>query len=298
MVATACCYVASKAEETPVHVKTAVLEARTLFGSDEYSIKTFPSDNSKLAEMEFYLVDDLECDLVVFHPYRTLLALCGKEVGSLPSSDAEAGEVGVGVDEGPRYWGSGEGKLEIHDSVMQIAWLIINDSYRSDLCLLYPPHLIAIAAVYLALLFHKSTRQNILSAPGRRSSRHSIGGTESSKRIDDPISFLAGLNVPIPRVATIIQEFISLYALWARFKEEASPDSAHHLSGARKKDKGKDKTKGRPTYVDTDGEITTSTMTQLVIHMREQKETDMAHPPSIGRAVAINKVIERAQAAE
>jgi cyclin C len=93
---------------------------------DEYQIKNFPSDNSKLAEMEFYLVDDLECDLVVFHPYRTLLALCGKEVGALPSLDAEAGELGFGVDEGPRYWGTGEGKLEIQDSVMQIAWYVIH----------------------------------------------------------------------------------------------------------------------------------------------------------------------------
>ena len=95
---------------------------RTRFAADEYNVKHFPSDNSKLAAMEFYLVDDLECDLVVFHPYRTLLALCGKEVGTLPSPDAEAGEVGVGVDEGPRYWGTGDGKLDIHDSVMQIAW--------------------------------------------------------------------------------------------------------------------------------------------------------------------------------
>jgi cyclin-C len=31
LVVTACCYVASKAEETPVHVKTVVLGARTLF---------------------------------------------------------------------------------------------------------------------------------------------------------------------------------------------------------------------------------------------------------------------------
>ena len=45
--------------------------------------------------MEFYLVDDLECDLVVFHSYLTLLALCEKEVGALPSLDAEAGEVDV-----------------------------------------------------------------------------------------------------------------------------------------------------------------------------------------------------------
>src|SRR6201999_2208561 len=34
LVAAACCYVAAKAEETPVHVKTVVTEARTLFGSE------------------------------------------------------------------------------------------------------------------------------------------------------------------------------------------------------------------------------------------------------------------------
>jgi transcription initiation factor TFIIIB Brf1 subunit/transcription initiation factor TFIIB len=31
LVAAACCYVASKAEETPVHVKVALTEARTVF---------------------------------------------------------------------------------------------------------------------------------------------------------------------------------------------------------------------------------------------------------------------------
>ena len=46
---------------------------------EHYNNKWFPSENSKLAEMEFYLVDDLDCDLTVFHPYRTLLALCRKE---------------------------------------------------------------------------------------------------------------------------------------------------------------------------------------------------------------------------
>lgn len=75
--------------------------------------------------MEFYLVDDLECDLVVFHPYRTLLAIWGKEVGAVPSLDAEVGEVGVGVHE-TRYWGTGAGKLEVHESVMQIAWFVFS----------------------------------------------------------------------------------------------------------------------------------------------------------------------------
>lgn len=71
--------------------------------------------------MEFYLVDDLECDLIVFHPYRTLMTLCGKENGTL-FTEHEAGEVGIGIQDGPRYWGTGEGKLELQEPALQLAW--------------------------------------------------------------------------------------------------------------------------------------------------------------------------------
>ena len=87
-------------------------------------MKNFPSDNSKLAEMEFYLVSDLGCDLVVFHPYRTLLTLCGREAAHAVVS--EAGEVGVGIDNGPRYWGTGEGRLELEEGPLQTAWHVIS----------------------------------------------------------------------------------------------------------------------------------------------------------------------------
>ena len=73
--------------------------------------------------MEFYLVSDLECDLVVFHPYRTLLTLCGREAAHAVVS--EAGEVGVGIDNGPRYWGTGEGRLELEEGALQTAWYVI-----------------------------------------------------------------------------------------------------------------------------------------------------------------------------
>lgn len=77
--------------------------------------------------MEFYLVDDLECDLTVFHPYRTLLTLCKKEAPQLASSysrENEIGDVGVGIgaEDGPRYWGSGEGRLELSEGGLQTAW--------------------------------------------------------------------------------------------------------------------------------------------------------------------------------
>jgi cyclin C len=95
---------------------------------NSYNIKYFPSDNTKLAEMEFYLMDDLECDLTVFHPYRTLLTICKKEISDssslFGSEEGEADEVGVGVggDDSLRYWGTGDGQLELTDGALQTAW--------------------------------------------------------------------------------------------------------------------------------------------------------------------------------
>jgi cyclin-C len=97
---------------------------------ESYNIKTFPSDNTKLAEMEFYLVDDLECDLTVFHPYRTLLALCAQDSADA-QPEPEAGEVDDWVDagqvgeEGGRYWGTGRGQLELQKGGLQMAWYVV-----------------------------------------------------------------------------------------------------------------------------------------------------------------------------
>ena len=113
LVISACVYVAAKAEESPIHIKNIVTESRSLFShtpyfsaaefalitlADHYNMKHFPSDNSKLGEVEFYLVDDLECDLTIFYPYRTLLALCRKEATEDEQVEVETGELSVGID--------------------------------------------------------------------------------------------------------------------------------------------------------------------------------------------------------
>jgi len=341
IVIAACCYVAAKAEESPVHIKTVVSEARMLFAK-EYGVKSFPSDNSKLAEMEFYLVDDLECDLTVFHPYRTLMTLCSKE-GSSHTSEAEAGEVGTGVDDGPRYWGTGEGKLELQEGALQMAWFIINDTYRSNLCLLYPPHLIAITAIYLTLVLHSSTRgmiqlqsqsssfsrttssqsssnSQLSNTPPRRSSRSAVAAHK--KQPQDIIGFMAGLNVSMPLIATIAQEIISLYALWDRYNEDGvGVDSARGsfaqqqggaLSGTKRAASGSIVRSGSVASVGTTSSSATPTtgelrdepqqvvtpafLIHLLVRMRESRFADLAHPPT-GRPIAINKMLERTQAA-
>ncbi|KXN91161.1 RNA polymerase II holoenzyme cyclin-like subunit [Leucoagaricus sp. SymC.cos] len=333
LVIAACCYVAAKAEESPIHIKTVISEARSLFSQEMYGVKNFPSDNSKLAEMEFYLVDDLECDLTVFHPYRTLLTLCKKESeldpSATPAEEGEAGEVGssgfsglsgagnlgvgIGADDGPRYWGTGEGKLELSTGALQTAWFIINDTYRSDICLLYPPHLIAISAIYLTFILHNPTRSTITpllsssssSSPlsssttptqstdepqkPRRSSRNTSQAHSSStpsqqsgeKKTQDPITFLSELSVSLPLISTISQEIISLYTLWDRYKEDAHPEaktSAAHASH---------------TYTTTSIIITPSFLSGLLATMRELRVADVTRGPG----VAVNKMLERTQAA-
>ncbi|KAJ7740053.1 hypothetical protein DFH07DRAFT_965541 [Mycena maculata] len=135
----ACMYVAVKAERGVLYTSRTL--SRIAHAEDYYGATNFPPDNSKLAETEPHLVDDLDCDLTVFHSYRTLLVLW-RVARAAP--EEEAGETGVelAADDGPRHWGTNDG--------LQMAWFMVNDTYRSELCLLYSPHLIVIAALYLA----------------------------------------------------------------------------------------------------------------------------------------------------
>lgn len=199
-------------------------------------------------------MDDLECDLVVFHPYRTLLVLCKREANTSPEDgeEGEALDLGTGLDasDGPRYWGTGEGQLELPPGALQVAWFviislrnnhhlrihrsIINDTYRSQLCLLHPPHLIAIAAIYLSFIIHPPVRPEPQVSDDveahrhpRRSSRQASNHSKKTHhQAQDPITFLAELNVSLPLVASISQEIISLYTLWDQYKEDVTPDAA------------------------------------------------------------------------
>ncbi|KAF8335604.1 cyclin-like protein [Amanita rubescens] len=301
LVIAACCYVATKAEECPVSIKVIASEARALFSQDNYNVKSTIFDHTKIAEMEFYLVDDLECDLTVFHPYRTLTALCKPDPSSSSGGAATTGNslgVGVSADDGPRYWGTGEGQLELPEGGFQHAWFIINDTYRSNICLLYPPHLIAVAAIYLTVVFHPPSRLEITphlsssssrsssstttssSAPPpsttsttRRSTRlnntpSAIPLTPSSSKPSPPdtiLTFLANMNVSLPLIATIMQEIISLWSLWDRYKEGAADTgtSEGSSSASRKGREGGEEGAGQDTIV------TPAMLSSLLVKMRE-----------------------------
>ncbi|CAG8779184.1 3844_t:CDS:2, partial [Acaulospora morrowiae] len=116
LVAATCMYLACKIEESPHHIKTVISEMKKL----SEDIGGFPYENQKVAEMEFYLMEELNFNMIVFHPYRTLKTLADEVLGD-------------------------------KNKVLQLALFIVNDTYRTDMCLLYPPHVIAAAALYFSI---------------------------------------------------------------------------------------------------------------------------------------------------
>ncbi|KAK4186046.1 RNA polymerase II holoenzyme cyclin-like subunit [Podospora australis] len=112
-------YLACKMEECPQHIRLVVQEARGLWPTELHG-----QDTSKLGECEFFLISEMSSQLIVHQPYRTLTTL--------------QNDLGLTADEA------------------QGAWSVINDHYMTDLPLLYPPHVIALTAVLLAMVLRPS----------------------------------------------------------------------------------------------------------------------------------------------
>ncbi|CCG25586.1 Ssn8 protein [Candida orthopsilosis Co 90-125] len=130
LLVTTCLYVACKIEECPQHIRLIVSEARNLW--PEY----IPQDVTKLAEFEFYLIEEMDSYLLLHHPYKSLLQLKNY-------FEQKYGIYG----------------FKLTDEELQNCWSLINDSYITDLHLLLPPHIIAVAAVYITIVLKKNLSQ-------------------------------------------------------------------------------------------------------------------------------------------
>lgn len=151
--------------------------------------------------------------------------------------------------------------------------------------------------------------------PPRRSSRQAnVSVPNNKKPSKDIIGFFAELNISMPLIATIAQEIISLYALWDRYKEDGTTDSAKNSfpaqgsspytstpgTGPKRTFSGSaSSTAATPLETRDDVEdniITPAFLTQMLLRMRENRQADVAHPAS-GMPVVVNKMLERTQAA-
>ncbi|KAG0148404.1 hypothetical protein CROQUDRAFT_654909 [Cronartium quercuum f. sp. fusiforme G11] len=250
LVAAACMYVATKVEEAPSHIKTVVEAARSVF-SEYPALGPFPNDAAVLAEMEFYLIEDLDFHLIIWHPYRDLAQFTGREDSAVPKDAAEKTSEWVPAVGSPTYDDYRQecdrqaSMLDLSDEALQMAWFIINDTYRTDIILLYPPYIIALAAIYITVVLqpHPSLRAiktlpppvyqppNVASsvstststssdAQGARTHRQSLTAPQQTVV---PLVFFAHFPLSMSLVLELVQEIVTAYELWNRLENPLLP---------------------------------------------------------------------------
>ncbi|KAI1610953.1 cyclin H [Exophiala viscosa] len=240
-------YLASKTEESPHHIRLVAAEARQSWP------EFMPGDVARLGEMEFCLISEMRSQLIVWHPYRSLISL--KENQDLKLSNDELG----------------------------LAWSIINDSYMTDLPLTCAPHTIAVIAMFMAVVFlptakaagtlrplghdtisnpdngpfsslvgrqnisgsfssvlgnlqmsnHAAAAQNNANTNGKAPAQpqqpfdkeKAIAAAKESEKMQNMIKFLVESGIDLERMIEATQEMIGLYDAWENYSEKSVKDT-------------------------------------------------------------------------
>ena len=172
--------------------------------------------------------------MIVHHPYRSLTAL--------------------------------QGTFSLTQEESTLAWSIINDHYMTDLPLLYPPHVVAVTAILLAMVLrpantaggqptasssiNSSTANNIaFAAHAALTSAGPSAGNQprpsaNDKQIGIPRTriqklsiWLAESNVDIEGIVDCIQEIISFYDVQEQYNEKLTREQINRFVKARNLDK-------------------------------------------------------------
>nr|CAB3228898.1 cyclin-C-like [Phallusia mammillata] len=165
LLAPTCIFLASKVEEFGPISNSRLITAvsNVIKGKFSYAFQhDFTYRINHVWECEFYLLELMDCCLVVYHPYRPLVQYCNDMGRS--------------------------------DSLLPVAWKIANDSYRTDVILLYPPFQIALACLHMACVIQNQEGQTK--------------------------QWFAELNVDMDKVIEITRTILKLYDLWKGFDEK------------------------------------------------------------------------------
>jgi len=214
-------YLACKMEECPQHIRLVVSEARSFWP------EFFSTDTSKLGECEFFLISEMNSQMIVHHPYRSLTSL--------------------------------QGNFSLTEEESSLAWSIINDHYMTDLPLLYAPHIIALTAILLALVLRPmsastgpgsqsssssansiaSAAQAALNAAGKPKANpntdKSVGGSRT--KVQKLSTWLAESNIDIEGIVDCTQEIISFYDCQEQYNEKLTREQVNRFVKARGLDK-------------------------------------------------------------
>ncbi|KAK1057280.1 RNA polymerase II holoenzyme cyclin-like subunit [Friedmanniomyces endolithicus] len=186
-------YLACKMEETPLHIRLMLSEA------SRHWTELGVGETARLGECEFALISTLRSRLILHHPYRAL--------GELQ------GVFGLGSEE------------------QALAYSIINDSYATDLALLYPPHIIAITAIFLAVVLRPAgglpaglaahAASPAVGSSAAQSALAGFGGLkQSGPKLAKLVDWLAESKVDMEAIVDATQEMVSLYECWEGYNEK------------------------------------------------------------------------------
>ncbi|MBN3305735.1 CCNC protein, partial [Amia calva] len=164
LMAPTCVFLASKVEEFGVVSNTRLISAATSVLAAQSPVLNpiellWEQFDHMILECEFYLLELMDCCLIVYHPYRPLLQYV-QDMGQ-------------------------------EDMLLPLAWRIVNDTYRTDLCLLYPPFMIALACLHVACVVQQK----------------------------DARQWFAELSVDMEKILEIIRVILKLYDQWKNFDD-------------------------------------------------------------------------------
>lgn len=163
LLAPTCVFLASKVEEFGVISNNRLITTCQQVVKTKFSYaypQEFPYRINQILECEFYLMEMMDCCLILYHPYRPLVQFV-------------------------HDWSN-------KDNILPTAWNVVNDSYRTDVCLLYPPHQIALACLHIAcVITQKDCKQ-----------------------------WFAELNTDLDKVLEITRYILNLFEMWKNFDEK------------------------------------------------------------------------------
>ncbi|EAS34941.3 RNA polymerase II holoenzyme cyclin-like subunit [Coccidioides immitis RS] len=212
LVLTTAFYLACKIEECPQHIRLVLGEARGLWP------EFIAPDSAKIGECEFWLISEMNSQLIVHHPYRTLSEL--------------------------------QSYLSLTSDEIALAWSVINDHYLTDLLLLHPPHVISVMAIFIAVVF-KPNQHQVVSISGGSSATGALrdGSTNILSAFNDKtgagmpakvqriVDWLANSDINIEAVIECTQDIVSLYEVWEQYSEKVCKEQIGRYVKSRGLDK-------------------------------------------------------------
>lgn len=178
LIAPTCFYLATKIEECVTPLKLIIKEMDLVARHFDF-VNGFPYKTEAAIECEFYLLEELDCYLIVYHPYRPLIQYM---------SDAGL------------------------KNYLQFAWLMINDSYRTELCLLYPPYMVALAVIHIIYVTYE----------------------QDIKR--DVRQWLIALNVDLNEVLEVVTALLEMYHTWVTYEPSRVHEILRRISKSRQEE--------------------------------------------------------------